>query len=42
MTPTEILNIIEAFFEAILRVLKALGIVKEEAEGTEETTGETE
>lgn len=30
MTPNEILNIIEAFFEAILRVLKALGIVTEE------------
>jgi len=30
MTPTELVNIIEAFFAAILRVLKALGIVKDE------------
>ncbi len=35
MTPNEILNIIEAFFNAVLRVFKALGIVKEE-ETTEE------
>ncbi len=40
MTPQEILNIVEAFFAAILKVLTALGIVKEEAaEGNEETTG---
>ena len=38
MTPNEILNVIEAFFAAILRVLKSLGLVKEE-EKTEETTG---
>ncbi len=36
MTPAEILNIVEAFFAAVLRVLKALGFVKEEE--TEETT----
>lgn len=38
MTPQEILNIIEAFFEAILRVLKSLGLVKEEEATEEETT----
>lgn len=40
MTPNEILNIIKAFFDAILRVLTALGLVKEEGaeEGTEEAT----
>ena len=38
MTPNEILNIIEAFFEAVLRVLKSLGLVKEEEEKAEETT----
>ena len=37
MTPNEILNIIEAFFEAVLRVLKSLGLVKEE-EKEDETT----
>lgn len=36
MTPNEILNIVEAFFQAILRILKALGFIKEEE--TEETT----
>ena len=36
MTPNEILNIVEAFFAAVLRVLKALGFIKEEE--TEETT----
>lgn len=36
MTPNEILNIVKAFFDAILRVLTALGFVKEE--GTEEGT----
>lgn len=36
MTPNEILNIVEAFFQAVLRVLKALGFIKEEE--TEETT----
>lgn len=30
MTPNEILNVIEAFFEAVLRIFKALGLVKEE------------
>lgn len=39
MTPQEILDIIDAFFQAILRVLKSLGIVKEEEVKTEETTG---
>ncbi len=37
MTPEEILNIIEAFFAAITRVLIALGIIKEEGK-EEETT----
>lgn len=36
MTPNEILNIVEAFFQAVLRILKALGFIKEEE--TEETT----
>ena len=36
MTPVDILDIIEAFFAAILRVLKSLGIVKED-----DTTGTT-
>lgn len=36
MTPVDILDIVEAFFAAVLRVLKALGIVKED-----DTTGTT-
>lgn len=38
MTPEEILKIIEAFFDAITRVLVALGIIKEEDVKEEETT----
>ncbi len=39
MTPQEILNIVKAFFDAVLKVLTALGFVKEDAaEGSEETT----
>lgn len=39
MTPQEILNIVEAFFKAVLKVLEALGFIEPEApaEGTEET-----
>lgn len=32
MTPQEILDIIEAFFNAVLKVLTALGFIKEDAE----------
>ncbi len=39
MTPQEILKIIEEFFAAVLKVLTALGLVKEEEAGNEETTG---
>lgn len=35
MTPQEVLNIVEAFFDAILRILVALGLIKED-EATEE------
>lgn len=35
MTPQDILNIIDAFFQAILRVLVALGFVEEETEEQE-------
>lgn len=38
MTPQEILNIVEAFFNAVLRVLIALGFVEAEAEGDETVT----
>lgn len=35
----EILNIVKAFFDAILKVFESLGLIKkEEAEGNEETT----
>lgn len=36
MTPQEVLNIVEAFFDAILRILVALGLITED-EATEET-----
>lgn len=32
MTPQDILRVIEAFFQAVLRVLESLGLVKEETE----------
>lgn len=35
MTPQEVLNIVDAFFDAILRILVALGLIKED-EATEE------
>lgn len=37
MTPQEILNIVESFFDAILRILVALGFIKEEEPAPEET-----
>lgn len=37
MTPQEILNIVEAFFDAILRILVSLGLIKEEEPAPEET-----
>lgn len=40
MTPQEILNIIKAFFDAILRVFEALGIVKSEETPEEDTTAQ--
>lgn len=38
MTPQEILNIIKAFFDAVLKVLTALGFIKEEEAEENETT----
>ncbi len=32
MTPQEIINVIKAFFDAITKILVALGIIKEEAD----------
>lgn len=37
MTPQEILNVIEAFFQAILRILEALGFIKTEENKTDST-----
>ncbi len=39
MTPQEIVNVIKAFFDAILRIFEALGIIKKEEDApAEETT----
>lgn len=32
MTPQEIINIVKAFFDAVLQVLEALGFVEKKAE----------
>ncbi len=39
MNPTDILEIIKAFFEAIKGVLKALGIMKEDEPATDSAEG---
>lgn len=38
----EVLDIIKAFFDAILDVLEAMGIIKPKADDTTGTTGTTE
>lgn len=40
MTPQDIIRIVEEFFQAIIRVLVALGVMEEEkTDATEESTG---
>ena len=38
MDAQEILNIIKSFFDAILKIFEALGIIKPKTEGGEEVT----
>ncbi len=38
MTPQDLLNVVKAFFDAVIKVFEALGLIKSEEAGTEETT----